>query len=143
MVRVGFPGGPRLEWYDRNPLTRTQIWVGLGIAPHAVTDRGSYTVPTGKKAFLETAFCSARRATAPTTSGRVGSAIYYTPSAGSPGYMLQTPFNNAAVDSFQAQVVGQAGCLVAGDIVGLITLDESTGGTCDYRLTAKITEFNA
>jgi len=142
-VRVGFPGGPRLEWYDRNPQIVWTIYHGIGIAPHTSTQRASYTVPTGKKASLEFISLFISRTTAPTTSGQVRSMATYTPSGGSIGWALIAAFNSATVDFTDKANVGHAGALQAGDNLSIYTADASTGGTCEYRENIKVTEFDA
>jgi len=143
MVRVGFPGGPRLEWYDRNPSTQLLWYGGAGIAPHGLIARATYTVPTGKKAFLEYGIVVAIRATAPTTAGRVTTQITITPSGGSAAGFLVIRWTSAVLDYHESMNVGNAGALAAGDMIQVMTADLSTGGTLDYSAGVKLTEFSA
>jgi len=137
-LRVGFPGGPRLEWYDRNPLKHSDSYDSGSIAPHVLTIRMSYTVPTGKKAFLESCLAKAIRRTVATTESTVLSAI----KARGHRLLLAWLMTNNVGDA-DSQVIGQSVTLNAGEAVLGETLDQSTGGTCNYYLAIHATEFDA
>jgi len=137
MPRVGFPGGPRLEWYDRNPQATQQGYYGV-IAPHADTVRATYTVPTGKKAMVTGVHGHIRRVTAATTVGLVTinfrrqATIYQ---------VLQHVDNN--VNSMKDVSMLQTTALSAGETLSESTEDLSTGGTMELRIGRHITEFDA
>jgi len=67
-MRTGVLGAQRPEPHDRNPVRQTLTYSGTGIAPHATTQRFSYTVPSGKKAIVLAAQANLQRATAATTA---------------------------------------------------------------------------
>jgi len=142
-MRVGFPGGPRLEWYDRNPIVRVQNYNPTAVAPHAQQQRWSYTVPTGKKAFIELMQVQAYRATAATTVGMAQAGIFYYPNGGTNQPLLLEYIRTNNVGDRAADAIGNSGVLLASDQLTAYTQDNSTGGTVDYNLNAKIMEFDA
>jgi len=142
-VKVGFPGGPRLEWYDRNPYHRFQSYHGEDVAPHVQTTRWSYTVPYGKKAFVESAFVYVERATAAGTARLAQSQIEIQPFGQSTNYLLLVALRTNTVGDHDHEAMGNGPILLVGDAVGGYTVDTSTGGTVDYTMDAKITEFDA
>jgi len=142
-VRVGFPGGPRLEWYDRNPYHRFQSYMNNNTAPHGVTTRWTYTVPTGKKAFVEGAQTYIHRITAAAPVGLVQVVIYVTPSGGGmSAFLLSQLITNNVGDKDHTEI-GGGPVLYPGDAIEGQTSDVSTGGTTNLNITTEITEFNA
>lgn len=138
MVKVGFPGGPRLEWYDRNPSTQNIYYTGSGVAPHGMTSRASYTVPTGKKAFVGGAVGDIlRRAAAGTVSE-----VYAFYSIGGVNLMAISHFNNTAGHAERGAGLTSSVAL-AGTTLAISTIDGSTGGTMNYYLSVAIMEFSA
>ena len=137
-MRVGFPGGPRLEWYDRNPISRALEVDSLGTAPHGVTVRDTYTVPEGKKAWAMTLVTSVRRATAAGTEGAVVSRVRV---AGVSVLVTKT-WSNVANEGAEKEIV-QVSYVKAGDTVTWETSDGSTDGTVDFEYARRVTEFDA
>jgi len=137
-VKVGFPGGPRLEWYDRNAINGTVFYLGTGVAPHSVTVRATYTVPTGKKALIGAICLQFLRVTAAGTVGQIHAYFDIGPGLGLTGQMLD---NN--VGAHLEREVNMNSVLLEGEGLGLSTLDLSTGGTVNYGLSAAIMEFDA
>ena len=137
-MRVGFPGGPRLEWYDRNPQGVEQAYTAAGVAPHGFTVRFTYTVPTGKKFFLENAVGITVRKTAATTPGMAFCGV----SARNYGVVEgQVRTNN--VGDLNSMNVGRTVIMVAGDQLKGDSQDASEGGTMDYEVYAHGIEFDA
>jgi len=143
MVRVGTPSAvARPEWYDRNPIHRLYGYSG-NLAPHSVTTRWTYTVPAGKKAFLELAAVHHIKTAAATTVVNSYSSILITPSGGSLTELIAAQiYTNAVGDKDRAET-GHAAVLLAGDIIQFNTYNGDTGGTVWHRGVAKITEFDA
>jgi len=137
-MKFGFPGGPRLEWYDRNPALQAIAYVIDNVSPHAETLRASYTVPTGKKAWVQTEDVFLRRRTAPTTAGLVFGKIVVVNV-----HLMEAAFNSAIVDTIATKDLAPQMLLQAGQSIGIYTADASTGGAIDYYITGQITEFNA
>jgi len=144
MVRVGTPSAvARPDWYDRNPVSRVDYYWGSGVAPHGVTTRLSYTVPSGKKAMVEVLVLKVRRNTAATTLGIARASLILTPSGGAPDNFMDACIVNNTVDVKDGWSIGASLALITGDLLEFTTYDGSTGGTCDYWLSYKITEFDA
>jgi len=138
-MRTGVLGAQRPEPHDRNPVRQTLTYSGTGIAPHATTQRFSYTVPSGKKAIVLAAQANLQRATAATTAAITRASV-----------QLQNTLVVDARISYDNNVgarasmnIAQAGVLLPGETVIGQTRDTSTGGTVDYEIDCLITEFDA
>ena len=138
MVRVGFPGGPRLEWYDRSPSNENIDYGASSVAPHSLTERASYTVPTGKKAFVSGAYGDVMRRSA---AGTLGEAYaFFTVAA----VVLMAIGHNNNSEGHTERGSGLASSVVlTGTKISIETIDESTGGTMNYYLSISIMEFSA
>jgi len=145
MGRIRSPGKyvARPAWYDRNPIQRIQNWDEGAVAPHANTQRWTYTVPPGKKAFVEYAELWAKRLTAAGTVGIVEANVRVTPSGGSASAIMRVYVITNNVGDVDKAVVGQALTLLAGDMIECRSADSSTGGTATYHSAVKIVEFDA
>lgn len=137
-MKVGFPGGPRLEWYDRNPQLRRNRYCGSSVAPHSVTERWAYTVPTGKKALIMHLFVSLVRVTAPTTA--MGSAAYTLIGDEHHAYLML--YGNTVNDG-RTGMIGTSELLAAGETINAKTFDSNTGGTISYAIVCDLNEFDA
>jgi hypothetical protein len=142
-MRTGQPIIGRPAWYDRNPASKRGYLSVLDAAPHSLTTRISYTCPSGKKAMVELLYAAVIRKTAPTTVGRAVTAWYLTPSGGTEGLIMEAVlFSSTVGDSIYLSPSGNL-MLFPGDTLTSKTFDGSTGGTCDYQMGYKITEFDA
>jgi len=126
----------RPEWYDRNPSQAGINYTATNVAPHGSTVRATYTVPSGKKAFVAAAELDVRRRTAATT---LGSVLAWLTFGGILG--LQVLHENNTVDARRSIETYLGGVLFAGQSLQLSTWDASTGGAMDYVLTTIIVEF--
>jgi len=144
MVRVGTPSAvARPEWYDRNPGVNLRSYNGSHIAPHALAERWNYTVPAGKKAFIENFEVFIQRETAATTVGHPLAQLALTPSGGSKTVMVLLWELSNTVGEHKAVFAGQGGVLLAGDRIVGETYDDSSGGYMNFIIIAKIMEFDA
>jgi len=144
MVRIGTPSAvARPAWHDRNPTTRADHYWGQNVAPHAVTTRLTYTCPAGKKAMVEVIMVRVRRASAATTLGTCGTYTMVTPSGGGTKEIVDAFINDNTVNARDQSAIGASLVMIAGDVLDLKTYDNSTGGTCDYFVCYKLTEFDA
>jgi len=150
---VGFPArrrdrpsesqaSPRAEWYDRNPITKTIGYYATNVAPHSATVRATYTVPTGKKAFLDLISLVLERVTVATTVGLCTIVVRYNEGTGN-WLILNARFQDNAVRASKWNNQGESGVLQASDCVDIFTSDNSTGGEMLYSACVKITEFDA
>lgn len=132
----------RPDYFDRNPIIRWQQYVAAGIAPHGGTVRWTYTVPAGKKAYLENGFMQTRRDSVAAPAGQALASIRYTPNGGTIARFAATDVSTNAVGDKDAVVLGPLALLMVGDVVDSLTQDGSTGGVMTHIATAKITEFD-
>ena len=137
-MRVGFPGGPRLEWYDRNPQECTFTYAGDDVAPHSSTVRWTYTVPTGKKLFVESAVALVTRVTAADTASEVVARV----TARAMSLLRAKIYTNAVGDKDHMNV-GRSVIMLAGSVLQGSTADLSTAGTIDFLATLHGIEFDA
>ena len=138
MVRVGFPGGPRLEWYDRNPIMQQANYGPSLFGPHSETVRATYTVPTGKKAFLASMDLGAERHAASTTDG-----VWQIFIVAGAAEVVRAFSEDSTVYARVHKSLSQAGIILAGQDISLRTSDVSTGGTVLYAGGWNIVEFDA
>jgi hypothetical protein len=133
----------RANYYDRNPLAKNNEYSQPAIGPHSAVQRWIYTVPTSKKAYLEACECSVTRDAAAAASGLVAAEVRYTPALGVAQRIIPLLFADNVVGSPHALAVSSYGFMQAGDAVSGVTTDASTGGTLNYTLGQKSTEFDA
>jgi len=143
-MRVGpQPIIARPAWYDRNPIQQVDYYTGQTVAPHGVTIRCTYTVPAQKKAIVESLQVNlVRRATA-TTAGVAGAYAMLTPNGGTAEEILDSHIFANTIGDKDGQAQQGALTLLEGDKLDLKTYDGSTGGTVDYFVAFKLTEFDA
>ena len=120
-------------------------WWGVEQPPHATTPRWTYTVPKGKKAFIENFELYVERQTVDAGPSYVTCGIDYTPKGGALSNLafLWLLTQNNAVGDKKIVNAGNAGVLLAGDVVRGITADLGHDGLCAYIIIAKIMEFDA
>ena len=145
MPRISSPVSSRPEYFDRNPSTQTLAFRSEGVAPHASTQRATYTVPTGNNGFIESVIHDVFRATAAGTGATLAGFTQHTPSGGA-GVAIQVARLLAEQNSIGDRdkfALGTNMLILAGDQVEITTVDSSTTGTVSYDLMIKITEFDA
>jgi hypothetical protein len=125
----------------RNPLVVSLAFVAFDVAPHAFTQRWSYTVPAGRMALLAFFECGVWRAGAPTTAGRARAQVLIVRGVANVVAIAQiTPVSTQNMDSFSSAPLM---VLTDGWTVYGYTEDTSTGGTVNYAVSALIQEFDA
>ncbi|MGE0136104.1 MAG: hypothetical protein AB7L91_19060 [Dehalococcoidia bacterium] len=133
--------GGRPAYYDRNPSSMSLYYNGVGVAPHGSTTRGSYTVPSGKRARVEFAASRVVRASEAAAAGTIESQTGYQLGAnGTAIAFVRTTTNTVGDFAHDAKAAGVT--LVPGDMALLSTSDGSTGGTVNYNLSERILEFD-
>ena len=135
-------GFSRLNWYDRSPIARAAYYVGVNVAPHVPLVVFTYTVPAGKKAMLELSQAYVMRTAAAIAAGRVYSFFRYTPFGGAFINMLTSGILTNGVGDRDTVFLSQTILMFAGDRLEGLTSDGSNGGTIDYILSYKVTEFD-
>lgn len=134
----------RLLYYDRNPSPTVLSYIFRAVAPAGSTLRATYTVPTDKKAFLETSQLDVVRSAAATTPSFVAFLLRQTPSGGTAQEIqwAQIQDNHNAVGDRNTVFWASSIMLLEGDVLAMTTLDSSTGGAIDYLGIAKVNEFD-
>jgi len=134
----------RPAWYDRNPESKILSYFDT-VGPHSETERWSYTCPSGKKAMVEVLFTRAVRLEAATTPQNVFADIAFKPSGGVEKYILAAIIPSAQnnVGDRDMATIAASLMLMPGDKIRAITADAGTGGTVQYLITVKLTEFDA
>jgi len=143
MVRASPTVLARPAWYDRNSVSKKGGYDGVNLSPHSAIQRFSYTIPAGKKAFLEAAVIDHLRVTAATTLDKSAAYFGVTPSGGTFGTVCRIKMLNNTVGAIYSANIGQGVLIYEGDAVVGYTVDGGTGGTCDYGMFYKISEFDA
>ena len=126
-----------------SPTKVTQLYSAAGVAPHAATTRWTYTVPANKRAILDIISVFLLRDAAPATAGEALVYVNFTPSGGSTTAFLLVGNITAVVGTPQYQSAAAGWMLGAGDAIGGLTADGSTGGTYRLMVTLSATEFDA
>lgn len=135
-------GLARPAYYDRNAVPKVLSYAQGAIAPHVQTQRWTYTVPAGKKAFIEEIFAQVRRESVAAPAVRIDVQITYAPVSGSNMFIgLPIIYTNNVGDQ-ETEFPPQLGLLVAGDLIHGDTEDTSTGGTAAYVVAMKFIEFD-
>ena len=132
-----------VPWYDRNAITVFKRYVATDVAPHAATERWSYTVPKGRKAFVEYLAASAVRITIAGPHGLVTACIDLGIAGASAESVMAAQVMTNEIGDKDRVNIGHSLTLEGGDVLTSSTTDLSTGGTMAYRTIAKIIEFDA
>ena len=132
----------RPAWYDRNPASKV-FYSSFSASPHSLTERFSYTCPSGKKALVEVLSARVERVTAATEADTAVAVFKFTPSGATGYYILRSSIRTNNAGDKEDKAIGTTLVMCPGDKIQAFTFDLSTGGTCSYLLTMKITEFDA
>lgn len=142
-MRVASLGVARPTYYDRNSIEGSLNYQAYAVAPHADTTRWTYTVPAGKKAYVDSANAIVYRFTAATGVSLVNSRLVITPSGGSATLIVFAHIETNVVGDNARQNLAGSLLLLSGSTFRGITVDSSTGGTVDYVAAAHYIEFDA
>lgn len=119
------------------PTVVSGSYAGVGIAPHALTTRTTYTVPAGRFTIIESALAQVTRDGAAGAAGFVAGII-----AVDGVRIINVAHLGAAVDARQgAHSAGQIRC-PAGAVVTTQTVDLATGGTNAYAVYWRGIEYD-
>lgn len=142
-MELGHLQASRPSWVDRNPSNQSQRYNTGAIAPHAVTQRWTHTVATGKKERVQHTYMGWRRVTAAAPVGIVTLDVQYTPNGGTVIHLQERrTLLNAVNDLFDESYNAQLD-MFAGDLLEAYTTDLSTGGTTEYNIAAVIVAYDA
>lgn len=141
-MRIGHLQPTRPEWFDRNPLPVTLQGAASVTGGTGTVTLWSYTVPTGKKAYWDVANLDLFRTADGTPNIRALLQIRYTTSAVTATLMrLDSSVSNYGPCG--DQWIGQAGIMVAGDVLEATYNITATDGTLALLATTKMTQFDA
>lgn len=133
----------RPTYYDRNPANQTKYNNTGAVAPHGATQRWTYTVPAGKKAFIEQIMTSIIRSTVAAPVGTTLNEVDLIPNGGGVNILSLRYMNTNGVNDNTDLHLTNLGEINAGDQINALDVDTSTGGTVTFVKTAKIQEFDA
>ncbi len=136
------PAAGRAETYDRNPTNVNQDFTTTANTQAGPITRFTYTVPAGRKAWLMSTYAHALRSTAAGSNG-TGRATINHQAPAVKAIVTQATVFLLAIGTFAAMNGGQAGVLLASEILNGITADPSTTPSNDYELHARLIEFDA
>ena len=131
------------QWYDRKAaINGATSYAGVQ-APHGTTDRIEYTVPKDKIAMIEILEVEVMRVTAAGPQDIAWARWLIQPSGGAETVIMSLRLITNGVGDFKRVNIGTTMILLAGDKLIGKTSDTSTGGTCSYTFSYKVTEFDA
>jgi hypothetical protein len=107
-------------------------WNGSGIAPHAATQRATYTVPSNYRARAAYISLYVVRTTAPSTAGESRVYVTVTPAGGSETTILISGINTNSVGARAGTAHSDGFVLKGGDVLKIYSSDASTGGNNEY-----------
>lgn len=134
--------GSRPAHYDRNPRVVTMGHQGAGIAPHTTTIRTTYTVPAGKKTFIESASAFLVRDVVAGTPGRSRAYMDVTPSGGSGVIVAYAAIHQGTLGDASRSASSPLGTMFPGDVLRILSTDAAVGGSCEYASHAMLVEFD-
>ena len=139
-------GGGRAQYYDRNPLAvANSSNISAGAGARALTTDWTYTVPAGKKAFIEFIRAGVINNSTIAIDASIGALVDYTPSGGS-AHRLTVATGATGVSSYESErTSGASGVMLAGDALkGKTVSNNSAAGTSiDLNTAMKATEYDA
>jgi len=128
------------QWFDRKPVSQAAEYDAT-VGPHAATTRLTYTCPINKIARVEMLELRATRVTVAAPVGFVN--VNFSITLGGQAaisFMGLVQYGNAIGDQ-ERDTLGVIMMLFPGEIITGASADGSTGGTVDYHIGYKITEF--
>lgn len=137
------PGVSRALYYDRNPKTIVDEYSQEGLGVSALITPSSYTVPAGRKGFIEMMRVRQRRVTVAAPAGRAYMRIRLTKSGAAAVTILESCLTSNVVDAETVRDVGTSIAMLAGDLIDIQFGDTSTGGTIDKSAAWVLHEFDA
>ena len=137
-MKVGHVSGQRQQPRDRNISLGGGYWGSTDLAPHELTTRVSYTVPTGRKAEVT---CSMNHVVRMTAAGTLGTAGSYNSDPTTIITYCSIYDNTPGVTD--KMVINKCVVRLAGDTISALSWDDSTGGTCLHMMGFEVMEYDA
>ena len=145
-MRLVAVNSARADYFDRNPTKVSKTGLSApGAAAEALTTRGTYTVPAGKKAYLELIFIRSRESANVALDGAVIGTFQVTPSGGSLNTLLSSILEIGEKGVSKENSLGFSAVLSAGDLAELTTqvVNAAAGTNVSIRVSMFGTEFDA
>jgi hypothetical protein len=127
--------------FDRNPEMVIRQFELTSTGPHGATTRWTYTVPPGKKAYLESAYVKLIRTLAATTAGWAAFYVGYD-AENSSGNIMKAVIQSNTVGDTDKDRLGGPLLMKEGDHLVAQSIDLSVAGLIGYISGVKITEFD-
>lgn len=143
-MRKGMAQGlARPAYYDRNQVERNASYAASGVAPHGKTTRWTYTVPAGRKAFIEVMNATFFRLTAAGAASIVAAEIEEIPNGGvTADIAIPATIDNTIGVQQRVQASSQFAMSAGAQLIGS-TVDASTTGSINYNLAFHGNEYDA
>lgn len=117
--------------------------VSLGIGPHTVAIRKTYTVPADKTAVLTGITGFIFVTVAPSVAGNINTSLDLTPNGGSLIEVLHTEIQFSTFNTFHQFSLPCNYVMSAADLLEWRTTDVGTGGLIFYNMSASLVEYDA
>ena len=140
-MKIQFSPTSLRYWFDRNPIDVSFYLTMDATAPHGLTTRGSYTVPSNKKALITNVYARAYRSTVAAPIG-LARMWFVKNLAGTPIYTMDCLSYDNTVKMLWDDNAAMNYLLVDGDTFTVQSVDGSTGGQVYYAFEVTITEFD-
>lgn len=140
-MRIGHLQPTRPDWYDRTPTAVPQVYEQTTGAPSVGRTNWTYTVPSGRKAWLAAVYVSYSCVGAPTFGNIARSEIVV--NVGSSDVILARAMVYTSVPGERDCVVNQSGWMMpSGTTLKGGDVSLATGGSWEICQSAIITEFD-
>lgn len=141
--RPDFAPAGQVNYWDRSPNSRLLPYVAAGVAPHGATQRQTMLPGAGTMGMVELIHLHVRRASAATTVGPVRAWARLDADGRTDIPIATARLETNGVGDHQSVDIPAGLLLIGLDQLELVTQDDSVGGTVDYELSVKYTEFQA
>lgn len=142
-MRIGNINQGRPAYYDRNAFTQGQSYNVAGIAPHGVTTRWTFTVPSNQKAYVQACVCKLMRDGVAAPVGTALAQIDWGCDVGGAAFAAFACVLDNTMGARDNSNVGQTGLMTPGNTLTGSTADFGTGGSFLYELSAVIARFDS
>lgn len=132
-MKIIYSPNVRSEYIDRGPNTLVDSYIGTGIAPHAATQRLSFTPSAGYRGLIRAISMQIYRVTAAGTLSTSGVYVTFNGGSGDQTFIRRDLYLNT-VGAEMFVLITDPLWLVVGQTLKLFTFDASTGGTISYNL---------
>lgn len=140
-MRILYPIYNARPFYDREATQIVVNYNAASVLPHALIQRDTYTVPAGKKAKITGMQVFAVRNAAATVGDVVG--LYFEANVASVPYkLLEAKYYSISSGFWSGFTLSESIWLDTGDLLRIMSVDESTDGSNDFNAWATIAEYN-